>query len=495
MGIIIRQSLKTVIITYTGIIFGFLNTLVLYPLVLKEEQIGLVRILINAAILFSTFAALGTSTMPVLFFPYFKNASKQHHGFLFFLLVVSSIGFVTFLFLFILFKPFIISTYIEREPLIVNYFYYLIPLTFAVLFYNILETYTIIHQLPVFPSFLREVMTRSLLSLGLFFIFLQLFSFSNFVSWVIYSYIVILISIILYLKFNRILYLTPNFSLFKSDYFKPMATYGGFVLLANISGAIVSNIDGLMLSAYSGLKSTGIYTIAFFIAQIVEIPRRSLSQVIIPLVSEANNNHDMDKLKELYRKSSLNQLIVGGTIFLWIWCNIENIFKFIPNGHIYVIGKWVVLYIGLSKLVDMATGVNAEIIGSSKYYKIDLFIYFILTLIGVGLNFLLIPVFGLNGAAYAVLASVCLYNTMRFIFITIVMKIQPFTGKSLIALFCLAITYFIASFVPSIGGAIVDTVFRTILIGVILGGLILGLQVSEDISQTINKIVIRLSSK
>jgi len=59
-------------------------------------------------------------------------------------------------------------------------------------------------------------------------------------------------------------------------------------------------------------------------------------------------------------------------LFLGIWCNIDSIFELIPNGEIYSPGKWVVFYIGLSKLFDMATGVNQEIVGTSKYYKIDL---------------------------------------------------------------------------------------------------------------------------
>ena len=52
MGIVIRQSLKTVAVTYLGIALGFINTLWLYPYVLSEEQIGLSRTLINAAFLF-----------------------------------------------------------------------------------------------------------------------------------------------------------------------------------------------------------------------------------------------------------------------------------------------------------------------------------------------------------------------------------------------------------------------------------------------------------
>ena len=84
-------------------------------------------------------------------------------------------------------------------------------------------------------------------------------------------------------------------------------------------------------------------------------------------------------------------MIVGGLIFLGIWCNIENVFKLIPNGEIYAQGKWVVFYIGISKLFDMATGVNQEIVGTSKYYKIDLLFYLFLVVVAVITNLIFIP--------------------------------------------------------------------------------------------------------
>ncbi len=109
-----------------------------------------------------------------------------------------------------------------------------------------------------------------------------------------------------------------------------------------------------------------------FIAVIIEIPKRSLSQVLIPLVVQANKDHDIKTLNVLYKKSSINQFLIGTMIFLIIWLNIDSLFSLIPNGDIYRQGKWVVFLISLAKLFDMLTGINAEIVGTSRYYKMDL---------------------------------------------------------------------------------------------------------------------------
>jgi O-antigen/teichoic acid export membrane protein len=248
------------------------------------------------------------------------------------------------------------------------------------------------------------------------------------------------------------------------------------------------------LSAYSGLASTGIYGIALFIAVIIEVPKRSLSQVLIPLVVQANKDHDVKILDVVYKKSSINQFLIGTVIFLVVWLNIDSIFSLIPHGDIYREGKWVVFLISLAKLFDMLTGINAEIIGTSRYYKKDLLFFWIISLVGICLNFYLIPLYGIIGAALAVLASTVLYNTTRFIFIAIVMKIQPFTKNTFIAVICTLLTYGVLSMIPPFQGVMINISLRTVFIVSIFGGLILGLHVSEDISQTFHKIVVRFYS-
>ena len=487
MGIVIRQSLKTVAVTYLGIALGFVNSLWLYPYVLSEEQIGLSRVLINAAFLLATFASLGSANIPNRFFPYFKDRQNKHNGFLFFLLLLGFFGYLLFLALFLSLKPLIFSIYRDSAPLLVDYYYYLIPFTAIVLFWSILEAYTIIQQMPVVPSFVREVLVRGLIGTALITLLLRWIDFHGFVNLVVLSYGVLLLVIVLYLRSQQLLFLEPNRSVFKSGHVKGMLVYGGFVLLGNASGAVIANIDGLMLSAYSGLRSTGIYTIAFFIANIVEIPRRSLSQVLIPLVTEANKNDDFAMINTLYKKSSINQLIVGGLLFIGLWCNIENVFLLIPHGEVYLQGKWVVFWIGLSKLFDMTTGINAEIIGTSKYYKYDLLFYVLLCILGVITNMIFIPIYNLTGAAFASAISIFLFNTMRFCLIAVKYKMQPFSLSTLTVILLGAGIIASSAIVPSLWHPLVDIAVRSTVIAVVFIGVVLFTRVSVDINTVAQK--------
>jgi O-antigen/teichoic acid export membrane protein len=495
MGIVIRQSIRTVFITYSGVLLGFINILWLYPLVLNTEQVGLTKTLINVAGLFATLASLSSANIPSRFFPYFKDAKEQHHGILFFILVVGLIGFSLFVVIFLSLKDTISAVYLKNAPLLIRYYYYLIPFTLILLLSNIMESYNTIQQRSVFPSYVREVQIRILTAAGLIIFFLGYFNFDALVYYIICSYLAGLVALLLYTKSQNYLFLKPNTYVFRSPLIKQIATYSGFLLLGSTSAIIIGNVDSLMLSAYSGLRATGIYTIAFYIATIIEIPRRSLSQVLVPLVSEANKNEDIAKLEDLYKKSSINQLIIGSLIFIGIWSNIDGIFALIPNGAEYSAGKWVVFYLGLGKLFDMATGINAEIVGTSKFYKADLMFNCILGFLAIFTNLWLIPKYGLTGAAMASALSVFIYNTIRFSYLLYVMRIQPFSFNTVKGLLIIGVIVAAVNFIPFIYSVIIDMIIRSLVIAILFAVLVLTFNISEDINKIVYKVFALVKSK
>ena len=61
MGIIARQSIRGTIVTYLGVAVGFVTTFFVITRFLTAEDIGLARVLIDAATLFIGLAQLGTN--------------------------------------------------------------------------------------------------------------------------------------------------------------------------------------------------------------------------------------------------------------------------------------------------------------------------------------------------------------------------------------------------------------------------------------------------
>ena len=154
MGIVIRQSFKATMVSYIGAAIGAVSVLLIYPRCLEPEQIGLIRILTEAALLIAAFAQLGMASMSIKFFPYFKNKEKNHNGFPFIMTILPFVGFIIFLLIFRFIRGGIVSTFNERSALFGEYIIYLIPLTLFSIYTAVFETYSSLLERIVVPKFI-----------------------------------------------------------------------------------------------------------------------------------------------------------------------------------------------------------------------------------------------------------------------------------------------------------------------------------------------------
>ncbi|MEA3476862.1 MAG: oligosaccharide flippase family protein, partial [Bacteroidota bacterium] len=231
--------------------------------------------------------------------------------------------------------------------------------------------------------------------------------------------------------------------------------------------------------------------ISFFMTSIIEIPSRATLQITAPFISESLENNDIPRLKDLYRRYSSNQAIIGGLLLVMLWANINTIFKLMPNGDIYEAGKFVVLFIGLGKLIDVTTGINNLILIYSKYHRYQILFVLILGIITVAGNYLLIPILGISGAAIASLSSYFIINTAVILFLYRKLRIQPFTGKSLKIFLLIGLSFLINFLLPTLDSWFLDSLYRSL----ILLGIFVGFTYFYKLSEDLNSIVLKALGK
>lgn len=490
MGVIIRQSLKNSIVTYFGVIIGTINVLYLYNAFLSTDQMGLYSAITSFPIVFASFTQLGIPLIAVRYFNRFNDDRKQHNGFFAFLMIAPLVGCFIFSLLYIFGSGLFRWIYEDGSPLLVQYYYYLLPLTICLVYMTVLEAYARVHLRIVVPAVIRELgikLSNSALAIAFA---MNWISFDQLIMALVFIHLLAVLALLVYLKWLGRLYWKVDFRFVRKPVFKEMWQYGLWVIMGGVSVTLAMNIEKFFLAAYQdGMTNTAIFDIASKIALIIAIPRNALASISTPLLNESWQRNDMAHIGEIYRKSSLNLLIIGGLLFLGIWCNIDSIFKIIPKSTVYEQGKWVVLFVGLGRVVDMATGLNSELLIGSKYYRYDLVFYIFQTVMLIMANAILIPLYGFNGAALAMLVALTIYNSIKFWFIYSKFGLQPFTVNTLKVTALLVVTYGMTRLISvandSIGFVLMGIVAKSIVIvGVFVGG-VLGLRISEDANQTV----------
>lgn len=443
MGIVIRQTIKSSFFVYLGVFVGVINRLYLYPQFMTAEQIGFVSVFFNIGMILSQIGMMGSTTTFSRFFHYFKEKNLSS-VFYFLFVFTSTIGGIVCSILLLLCKQSILGFFAKDATLIETYYIYIPFLIFFITYNNVFTIFSHNSLRLTVPSLFNDFGIKLITAISILLFGLQIISFSQFIILFTTSYLIADISIFIYsirlfkIKFSSALHLIN-----RAEY-RQLINYSLFIFVGGLSSSVTNYADTMMLSSMLGFSAAGIYSIAFFMGMVIEIPKKAIIAISTPIISKHWQNNNIHEIQKLYKQSSINQGIIGLLLLFLLWINLDEIFFLIPKKEIYSAGKYVAILIGLSKVTDMFMGINSEILRTSKHYIYDLYVTVLFIVITITTNLLLIPLFGINGAAIASLLSVIFYNILRFIIIKKMYKISPFSNKSwqLIALFTiLFITY------------------------------------------------------
>lgn len=488
MGVIIRQSLKATISSYIGVLIGFVNVIFLFPKFLNPETIGLIETIKAIVMLISPFALFGIPASITKFFPFYLKDGKDD-GFYFSLGMIMLGSLFIFSFLFLLFGGNLLEFLGYKAQLMKVFSWLILPAIFSwtVLNYSSIVSHSVlrINVARILDSiFMRLISLAIVLLYGYSFITLNVLVIS--LSLVFFFPGIILL---IYLLKSGVIKVKILPELFKTKNLKEVFKYGGYVVLSMISGLVVQKIDIVMLGIKENLNIVGIYSIAFYIGTVIEIPMRNISDISFPVLSKSFKENDYQQIDRIYKETSINQLVIGGGIFIIIWATIDNVFQVMPNGEVFKLGKYVVFFIGMAKVVDMLMGANKELIQASEFYKLNLYVNITLSVLTVLFNLILIPYYSINGAAVASLLAIIITNIIAFIIVKKNLKMQPFTYKTLITLIIIVAFVFIGIQLPNLNSPILSFVYKGAILSLAYAVIVYFTKVSPMINSFINQAI------
>ncbi len=460
-----RQSLLTTLFSYIGVVIGYLNVLWLLPFVLQPEEIGLFRTLQDMALLIVPIAQLGIGNGITRFFPSVKDSK---YAFFTMSLLLTFAGFSVVSLLFLIFKNQIVLAFATNSPEVIDFLGVVLFITLFSVMNTILDAFCRSFMKIAVPTFFREVVNRISVAILIGLYFFEWLSFEQMIWGLAILYLISLLGMIGYMVKINIFKVDFDLSSFPKGFRTDFLKYSLITLLGTAGSVLIMKIDSLMVSSMIGLDANAIYTIAFSIAIVIELPRRAISQVAMPVIAEHFAGKEFSKINKLYKDVAVHQFLICLLLFLGIWSNIDNLYFFVPNNTVYETGKWVVLWIGLAKMSDILFSVNGEIIVFSKYYIFNITATLIMCLAVIVLNLILIPSFGIEGAAVASFLSLLIYNIIKYAYIKVRLGFDPFS-VDMAKIFGLGMATFALQFFifQSRQAGLTDLIIRSILITVI----------------------------
>lgn len=490
MGIIEKQATKNSIYSYLGAGMGF-ATVVWMANVLSTAENGTIRVIISYSALFAQFANLGFVAVTTRFFPYFRNREKGHYGFLFYAIVISLFGCLLAWIVFLCTRSQLVEHSQAKSPLFVTYLYYLMPLTFFTVFFNIFDSYLRACYSSVAGAFTKEFILRIMI-LGLLALFtFGLLDFKIFIFLYITCTCLPALMLLFYIVKEGEWHIRPVRGFMSRELRTEMMRLSIFSIIANGAGALILNLDAVMINQFLGEEKAGIYGIAMNFGIIILIPARSLYRIASSVVAENFKNGKIQEIHKLYNQSCNSQLAIGALLYLGICINIDNIMHLLPSA--YASGKYIILILGAGYLLEMATGVNQVIISNSGYYKYDMYFVFVTLALVILANYIFIPVYGITGSAIALVITSTAGNSMRSVLLYIKYKMQPYDLNTLKLVLIAMLSFLSACFIPYMYNLYVDIAIRSSIAGGLYIMLTLLLNASPDLNNKIRKNLRRFS--
>ena len=188
---------------------------------------------------------------------------------------------------------------------------------------------------------------------------------------------------------------------------------------------IMAWTDKLMLGAIDTPKvlegistnseEVGIYHTAFKLSMFAAIALMSVNSIAAPKFAEIYARNDIKALIKLVHQST--------KIIFWTSFPLVLIFFLFPEsllgifGEEFKVGVTAFIFLSFGRLISSFSGSVGNILQMTGHQNIYSIILLIGAILNVGLNFILIPIYGINGAAIASMSSLAFWNLSMVVFV------------------------------------------------------------------------------
>lgn len=491
-----KQAIFSSIVIYIGVAVGALNTyLFVTEGVFSPDQYALTRLLNDIGQNFYVVASLGIIPIVYKFYPYYKdNLAEKDIDLLSRAFVYAFFGFIIVAACAYYFEPLVLQKFGKRSKLLVDYYLFVLPYFFGFLFFSLLEGYAWALQKTVLPHFLKETGMRLYILLLAIFYILKVIDFRQFMELFSLAYIIIAVILLIYLIRTGRFYFHFKASRVTKKFKKKMLgmqvlVFGGIVITS-----VGQTIDGFIIASINGLEDAAVYLLALYTSSLMQIPVRSIQAIATGVMVKLWKDKNMEEIKRIYYRSSINLLLISLFIFGNVWLNISDALNVFNVQEAYKAGVPLVLIFGVIRLIDAGTGLNAQVIAASVYWRFEFFSGVIMLALRIPLVYFFIKEYGIIGSVYGDLISLSVYNFIRYEFLRRRFRMQPFSLKTFYSLLLGFSSYFISFSLFKDQHELLFMILRSLLFsGIMVAGVFL-FKLTPDAMQLVENIRKRLKA-
>jgi O-antigen/teichoic acid export membrane protein len=199
------------------------------------------------------------------------------------------------------------------------------------------------------------------------------------------------------------------------------------VHLSDLMTTFRENVQTLLLGALNTVTSVGLFAVANQVNLVGHFFHTSLVAASNPIISELHDKGDRAQMARVYQTTTKWSFTVNLPLFLVMAlfpAAVMSIF-----GKSFIDGAAALVLLAAANMLDSATGTCGLIIDMTGYTKLKLVNALIRLGLSLGLSVLLIPQWGVLGAAAAALIVVGTTNLLRLAEVFVLFRMLPYNAS------------------------------------------------------------------
>ena len=480
MGIVIKHSAWNLGITAIGFVLGAANTLLLATKYLSDDYYGLWGYVLSSAFLLFPLMSFGIHNTVVKFYSSYKSKA-QKDAFLTQMLVLPLLIILPVVTVIYFFEFKIIELITRVNTMVGAYVWHIILIGIFHAYFEIFYAWVKVQMKTIGGNLIKEVFYRFSATLLLILVWQEMISQKQFIDALVLVYI-LRCCFMMILAFKTYL---PRFRIDSASFNKQIFTYSFLMLIAGSVGTLLIDLDKYMINQYLEIETISYYGVAVYIATVIAIPARGMSQITHPLTAGYLNSGALDKMEDLYKRSSLNLSIVSGFLMVVILCNVQEFYKLLPPE--FAVAIPIVFIISLVKFAENLSGSNNAILYNSNLYKVTLWLGLGLAVLAIVLNLILIPKYGLIGAGISTCVAFICYAGAKIAYVHLKLKVHPWTPQTWKSIAVIVVTITIFVFWDFNYNVIVNIALKTLMLSVFYLFAVYKLELSKEINTILKK--------
>jgi O-antigen/teichoic acid export membrane protein len=199
--------------------------------------------------------------------------------------------------------------------------------------------------------------------------------------------------------------------------------------LSDLMTTFRSYLQTLLIGSLDTVRGVGVFSIANQVNQIGHLFHASMNQSARPLIAELSDQGKQPQVEHIYQTTTRWMVTLNLPMILLVTLFPTQIISIF--GKSFLDGAPALAIMGLVNLISVATGMCGMILDMSGHTRMKLINSAIRVSVAILANFLLIPRFGVTGAAMAALIHEVVANALPMIQLWFLYRILPYNPNIL----------------------------------------------------------------